>query len=385
MHIAISRRIARSAVIALSIAALAGCSMFSSPNPRYEPAPLTEYPAGISAHIAWSVSIGSGGGYGFAPALVDGAVYAATPNGNVSKLNVSSGAVLWQSDAGVKLSAGVGSNGRTTAVAAGDGTVIAFTDQGAEKWRAKATSAVNVPPAVGSGVVAVRSSDYRIQAFDEETGELRWSLQRPGPALALKTNMQMIIVDGMLISGLPNGRLMAIDTRNGNVQWEGTVSVSQGATDLERISDVVGTPQLQGPLLCGVTYQGRMVCFDLTQGGRPLWEQYFSSNTGMAIDSQQAYAANQRGQIHAFALSDGHEVWKQAALANRGLSSPAIIPQAVAFGDYEGYVHFLSRSDGQLLGRVHVGGDAIVSPPLASNNGVLVQTSNGKLVLVGVN
>src|SRR5690606_21298558 len=145
-----------------------------------------EYPAGISAHIAWSVSIGGGGGYGFAPALVDGAAYAATPNGNVSKINVSSGAVLWQSNAGIKLSAGVGSNGRTTAVAAGDGTVIAFTEQGAEKWRAKAASAVNVPPAVGSGVVAVRSSDYRIQAFDEETGELRWSLQRPGPALALK-------------------------------------------------------------------------------------------------------------------------------------------------------------------------------------------------------
>src|SRR3546814_3089802 len=137
MHIAISRRIVRSAVIALSIAALAGCSMFSSPNPRYEPAALTEYPAGISAHIAWSVSIGSGGGYGFAPTLVEEAVYAATPNGNISKLNATSGAVLWQSNAGVKLSAGVGSDGRTTAVAAGDGTVIAFDDQGAEKWRSK--------------------------------------------------------------------------------------------------------------------------------------------------------------------------------------------------------------------------------------------------------
>ncbi|NYT85787.1 outer membrane protein assembly factor BamB [Pollutimonas harenae] len=385
MHIAVSRRIVRSAVLALSVAALAGCSMFSSPNPRYEPAPLTEYPAGISAHIAWSVSIGSGGGYGFAPALVGEAVYAATPNGNISKLNAASGAVLWQSNAGVDLSAGVGSDGRTTAVAAGDGTVIAFNDQGIEKWRGKASSAVNMPPAVGNGIVAVRSSDYRIQAFDEETGELRWSLQRPGPALALKTNMQMVIVDGLLVSGLPNGRLIAIDTRSGNVQWEGTVSVSQGATDLERISDVVGTPQLQGPLLCGVTYQGRMVCFDLTQGGRPLWEQYFSSNTGMATDTRQAYSANQRGQVHAFALNDGHEVWKQDALANRRLSSPAVIPQAVAFGDYEGYVHFLSRADGQLLGRVHVGGDAIISPLLASNNGVLVQTGNGNLVLVGVN
>ena len=385
MRNVISYRTACRAVVALSFAALAGCSAFSDSNPRYEPAELTEYSAGISAKIAWSVSIGSGGGYGFAPALVDNAVYAATPNGNVSKLNAASGAVMWRSNAGMDLSAGVGTDGQVVAVAAGDGTVIAYDDQGAEKWRAKAASAVSIPPAVGYGIVAVRSSDYRIQAFDAETGELRWSLQRPGPALALKTNMQMIMVDGMLISGLPNGRMMAIDSRSGNVQWEGTVSASQGATDLERISDVVGTPQLQGPLLCGVTYQGRMVCFDLTQGGRPLWEQYFSSTTGMTTDTRQAYAADQRSVVSAFDLADGHEVWKQPALLNRRLSSPAVVPQALAVGDYEGYVHFLSRSDGQLLGRVHVGGDAIVSPLVASDNGVLVQTGNGNLVLVGVN
>src|SRR3546814_18589511 len=124
MHIAISRRIVRSAVIALSIAALAGCSMFSSPNPRYETAALTEYPAGISAHIAWSVSIGSGGGYGFAPVLVDEAVYAATPNGNLSKLNATFGAVFWPSNAGVKFSEGGGYDGRTPAGAEGEGSDV---------------------------------------------------------------------------------------------------------------------------------------------------------------------------------------------------------------------------------------------------------------------
>src|SRR5690606_30018166 len=216
MHIAILRRSVRSVLVAMSVAALVGCSMFANPNPRYDPAALTEYPAGISAKIAWTVSIGSGGGYGFAPALVGDAVYAATPNGRVSKLDLASGSAQWQSTTDLKLTAGVGSDGQVTAVAASDGTIIAFDDQGTEKWRAKAASAVNVPPAVGGGVVVVRSSDYRIQAFDATTGELRWSLQRPGPALALKTNMQMLIVDGMLISGMPNGRLMAIDVRNGN-------------------------------------------------------------------------------------------------------------------------------------------------------------------------
>src|SRR3546814_1232467 len=112
-----------------------------------------------------------------------------------------------------------------------------------------------------------------------------------------------------------------------------------------------------------------MVCFDLSQGGRPIWEQRFSSKTGMTTDTQQAYVADQRDTVHAYNLADGHEGWKQAALGNRRLTSPAAVPQALALGDFEGYVHFLSRTDGHLLGRVQVGGGPLVSPLVATTRG----------------
>lgn len=379
------RRVLSVSAVVLGASVLAGCSMFSSSNPRYEPAPLTEYQAGVSAGVRWNVSVGRGGGSGFAPLVVGESVYAAAPNGSVVKVALGTGAVQWQANAGTDLSAGVGSDGRVTVVAARDGTVIAFDEQGQEKWKAKASSQVDIPPAVGAGIVAVRSSDYRIQAFDVNTGEALWNVQRPGPALALKTNMQMLIIEDMLLSGLPNGRLIAIDAASGAVQWEGTVTVSRGATDLERISDIVGAPQVQGPLLCGVAYQGHIVCFDITQGGRPVWDQPFSSTTGMTIDNYQVYAVNQRDVVHAFGLTDGQEAWAQEGLRNRRLSGPAVVPQAVAVGDYDGYVHFLSRSNGSLLGRVQVGGGAVVSPLVGSDRGVVVQTGNGNLLLVGLN
>lgn len=379
------RRVWRCSVLALSMASLAGCSLFSNRNPRYDPVPLTEYAAGISARVVWTAAVGSGGGYGFAPAVVGDSVYAAAANGGVARLDLASGRVQWQGNAKTTLTAGVGSDGQVTAVAAADGSVIAFDGQGKEKWRVRATSQVDIPPAVGAGIVAVRSSDYRIQAFDENSGELLWSFQRPGPALALKTSIRMIIVEGLLIAGMPNGKIMAINARTGRVQWEATVSVGQGASDLDRISDVVGAPQTQGSLLCGVAYQGSMKCFDVSQGGRPVWEQRFSSATGMTTDSQQAYAANQRGEVFAFGLTDGHQVWKQAGLRYRQLSSPAVTPQALAVGDYQGYVHFLSRTDGHLLGRIQVGSDPITSPLVATSRGVLVQTDNGNLTLIGVN
>lgn len=385
MQTVVFRRVLRSSALIASMLALAGCSMFSSSNPRHDPAPLTEYPAAISAHQVWSVPVGSGSDYGFAPTVVGDSVYAAAPSGNVVSVALTSGQVRWQANAGVRLSAGAGSDGLTTAVTAPDGTVIAFDDQGREKWKTRASSEISIPPVVGDGVVVVRSSDYRTQAFDASTGELRWSIQRPGPALALKTSMQMVIVDGLVITGLPNGKLMAVDSATGNVQWEGTVSVSQGATDLDRISDVVGAPQIEGALLCGVAYQGRMACFDVSRGGGLVWAQRFSSSTGMTTDPVQAYAPNQQGVVYAFSLESGNEAWKQDALRYRRLAGPAVVPQALAIGDFEGYVHFLARDDGRLLGRLNVGGGAIVSPLIGTPRGVLVQTGAGNLVLVGVN
>jgi len=375
----------RGAALAAGLLALSGCSMFSSNDDRYEPAPLTEYAPGMSVRSVWSTSIGGGSGLGFVPAVVGDAAYAATPNGSVAKVELSSGRVLWKASVDGKLSAGAGSDGTTTVVASPLGEVIAFDDTGKVKWKAQATSDVSIPPVVGYGAVVVRSGDYRIQAFNIETGERLWSLQRPGPALALRSNAQMVMAEGLVITGLPGGKLLAINVGSGSVQWEGTVATPRGASDLERLTDVVGAPRLAGSLLCAVAYQGRIVCFDVTQGGRPLWAKDFSSASGMVLDNQFAYAPDQHGVVNAFALDSGTNVWKQAVLKNRKLTSPAVLGQAVAVGDLDGYVHFLSRSDGRLLARLSVGGGAIVSPLQTTPQGVLVQNGNGDLVLIGTN
>jgi len=382
-----SLTIVRTAVLTLMLAGLSACG---STDTRREPSPLPDVvpvngQAQITPRVIWSTAIGRGAGSSFTPVAAGDAAYAATPDGAVVKVNLTSGTVQWRASVTPALSAGTGSDGQTTAVAAVNGMVIAFDDAGQEKWRTRASSRVDIPPLVAGGLVVVRSSDYRIQAFDAQTGNLRWDVQRPGPALALKTNMGMVGVDGLIISGLPNGRLMAIGAQDGNVQWEGTVAVSRGATDLERISDVVGEPQLQGTNLCGVAYQGNITCFDISQGGRTTWQQAFSSTTGLGSDRLYVYAANVFDVVHAYRLDNGQPGWQQAALRNRRLTAPAVISPGVLVGDYQGYVHVLSRTDGALLGRTRVGSTALVSPPVATSAGVLVQSGNGDLALIGVN
>src|SRR5699024_10394016 len=140
------------------------------------------------------------------------------------KVDLNSGSTLWSKKLDARLSAGVGADGRAVVVATHDGYVIALNDQGEEMWRAKAATEVNVPPVVGYGIAVFRTGDYRLQAFDLRDGAVRWSVQRPGPALALKAASQMEIIDGLVFAGMPNGRMMAIDAESGAVQWEETIA-----------------------------------------------------------------------------------------------------------------------------------------------------------------
>lgn len=375
-------RLMRLSVAACLFAALAGCALITGDDGRYKPAVLTTYPAGLSVQMGWKVQIGSGSGVGFAPAVVDSTVYGAAANGAVGKYDLSTGNAIWTAKLDVRLTAGVGSDGKTTAVVARDGTVIALDDTGAVKWRSKATSDVSVPPVVGYGVVVVRSGDYRIQAFNAETGDRIWNVQRPGPALALRAPARIALFDGLIITGIPGGKLIAINAVSGDVQWEGIVAAPKGATDLERVNDVVGLPVLAPPLLCAVAFQGRILCFDLASGGRPVWSKNFSSAVGLTIDSTQAYSPNQSDAVSAFSLKDGALTWTQDALRYRKLTSPAVLGNAVAVGDYDGYVHFMAADDGRLLARIAVGGGRINAPLIATPQGVLVKTGDGSLVLI---
>jgi outer membrane protein assembly factor BamB len=375
-------RLMRLSVAACLFAALAGCALITGDDGRYKPAVLTTYPAGLSVQMGWKVQIGSGSGVGFAPAVVDSTVYGAAANGAVGKYDLSTGNAIWTAKLDVRLTAGVGSDGKTTAVVARDGTVIALDDTGAVKWRSKATSDVSVPPVVGYGVVVVRSGDYRIQAFNAETGDRIWNVQRPGPALALRAPARIALFDGLIITGIPGGKLIAINAVSGDVQWEGIVAAPKGATDLERVNDVVGLPVLAPPLLCAVAFQGRILCFDLASGGRPVWSKNFSSAVGLTIDSTQAYSPNQSDAVSAFSLKDGALNWTQDALRYRKLTSPAVLGNAVAVGDYDGYVHFMAADDGRLLARIAVGGGRINAPLIATPQGVLVKTGDGSLVLI---
>lgn len=365
-----------------AVVLLSGCSVlswFSGKKPVNAPAPLVEFTPTQKARTVWSVSVPKAGTYAFSPVLAGDSVYAAGASGTIVRINAASGQSVWRIDANMKLTAGVGSDGTTVAVAGEKGAVLAFDSAGKFLWKAQATSEVLSAPAVGSGLVIVRSLDNRISAFDAITGERRWMAQRTSPALTLRNAPGIAIASQTAFVALPGGRLSALMLTNGGPRWEVPVGDPRGTTELERIADVSGMPAILGNDVCAVAFQGRIGCFD-TSSGALHWIKEFSSSVGVGVDDRYVFAADERGAVTEFARDTGAVLWRNDKLAYRRLSAPASIGRSVAVGDYQGFVHFLSREDGTFVARIATDGSAIIAAPIVAGSSVIFQTQAGSVV-----
>jgi len=178
--------------------------------------------------------------------------------------------------------------------------------------------------------------------------------------------------------GVPADRHVAFDALAGDLLWEVRVAIAQGRSEIERLVDVDGTMELAGDQLYAASYQGRLVAID-TREGRRLWQQDVSSISGVATGFGNVYAADVDGTVYAWQRSGAGLRWSQGALPHRGLSRPTPVSSYVAVGDFDGYVHLLSQVDGAIVGRVRVDGDGVRADMVSDGNVLYVYGNGGKL------
>jgi outer membrane protein assembly factor BamB len=365
---------------------MAGCSSlnpFASKHKGNEPAKLTELKASMAARTAWKLDIGKSRNYMLSPALAGNTIVVASADGNIARVQADSGKELWRIKAGMDLTAGVATDGNLIAVGGAKGMLLAFDMDGKALWKAQLSSEVLSAPSVAHGIVVARSIDNRIIGFDAKTGEKKWTVQRPAPPLTLRLAPGMAVHDGDVIIAQPGGKLASLLIGTGAPRWEIEVGIARGATELERVTDIGGTPAVFENDVCAASYQGRVGCFDITTG-QPRWTRDLSSQVGVGVDQRFVFAADDKGAVYAFNRESGTSAWKNDKLSYRALSSPVSYGRAVAVGDYQGIVHFLSREDGAFLARVSLDGSAITANPIVAGSNLIFQTQNGTVAAIAV-
>ena len=374
-----SSRLQTAFVGSLLALTLAGCGLFGSAKPK--PTPLTPIVERVGVRQDWQTSIGKAGNFTFLPASGGPVVLAAALDGTVMRLD--NGKEVWRTSAGQKLSAGTASDGRLVAVGTYKGEVLTFDfETGKPVWNVNVKGELVAPPAITEGLVIVRTSDNRVIALDAADGKQRWNYQRSNPPLAVRSVAPPLPFGPFVLVGMPGGKIYALSLQNGAPAWEGTVSVPRGATELDRVSDVVTVPAVQGPLMCAVAFQGRAACFDM-QGGSQIWSKEVSSVAGITMDDRRVFIPDEQGVVHAFDRSTGASVWRQDKLKYRNVSAPVALPMGLVVGDAEGFLHVLDRDTGEFISRMNVGGGGVMSIlPALGPNTVLLQTRGGSLMAV---
>lgn len=351
---------------------------FGSGKRAVKPAELVEIKPSVGLTRAWDASVGTAGIYAFSPATDGEAVYAASREGRIVKLDQASGREIWRADAGQILSAGVGVGEGLVLVGTPKGDLLAFhAKDGTAAWSAKLSGEILVPPDILKGVVAVRSNDGHVYLLEASDGKVRWDAGRTLPALTLREQSHVLLASDVLYAGHAGGRISALSLNNGAPLWESSVALPRGASELERIADVVGPMAMDDKQICAAAFQGRIACFDAVRGGA-LWARDVSALRGVGMDERMVYVADEHGTLLAYDKLRGTNPWKQDKLRDRRLSSPvAVGGRYVATGDFQGYVHLVNTDDGSFAARIATDGSAILGVMLPLKSGLVVQTANG--------
>lgn len=372
--------LARVFAIVAAMGLLAACDKDTEVDP---PAELVDIVAKRKVGRVWSQGLGGDSErlrLALRPAFADGTVYAASHDGEVIALLAANGRRSWTAKTKLPLSAGPDVGAGVVVLGSSDGDVIALdAATGAQRWRKSVSSEVLAQPLITGDIVVVRAVDGRLEGLSLTDGSTRWSVDEAVPRLTLRGTAPPVLAGDRIVAGFDNGKVLAIDPKSGEVLWNTVVNAPGGRTELERLADIDAPPRVVGDDIFVVGFQGRVAMLAL-DSGQIWWARDASSYRGFAMDETNLYLTNADSVVIAMRRTDGAVQWEQPGLRRRGLTAPALDGDALVVGDFEGYLHWLDKSTGEVIARQKTDGERITNAALVADGRTFIQTDSGKLL-----
>jgi outer membrane protein assembly factor BamB len=360
----------------------AGCSKDKDVEP---PATLIYFPQTLEVKKLWGENVGGGKKQmvqrlGLGPAVDNGVVFAASDKGEVLATQLDSGRRVWLKKLKLPLSAGPAAGAGMVVLGSSKGTVVALDGAtGRELWRTGLNSELLSPPAISQKIVVIRSVDGRLHGIDAHDGKELWSVEQQVPRLSLRGTATPIIAKEVAISGFDNGKVMAVSLNTGDTVWDAALASPHGRTELDRLVDVDSAVRTAGENVFATGFQGRTAMLAI-DSGQVWWAHDMSSYRGLAVDDDNLYVTQSDGIIVALRQRDGSELWRNQKMKLRRLTTPVLTSTAVVVADFQGYLHWVDKTTGQLVARQRVAKKELISnPPVAEGDTVVVMTDRGKM------
>ena len=362
--------------------------LFKNSDNSEPPAELTEYEPEVKLEVLWDKSDGIGTdelALNLVPAVAEGRVIIADHDGLIQARSLLDGELFWEVETDLPISSGPVIDGDLLFVGTSKADVLALnTNTGEAVWKHRVSSVVLALPIVVGDNLIVRSADGYDIALNRADGTQNWVVEHNIPALTVRGDGAPVADGNMVIFGYANGKLIAINSADGAHIWETSVAVPHGRSEIDRLSDLNGTPVLSDDIIFVSSYQSGVNAV-MPIDGEILWRnETISAFQGLSTDFSYLYLCDANSDVWQLDQRNGASYWKQAGLHQRRLSMPAVYGDYVVVGDFEGYLHWLSKTDGRLLGRIEITDEPIVAQPVVVEDTLFVYASDGTLAAVKV-
>lgn len=361
------------------LAMVAGCS---SNKPFEEPAPLPEVVNSVTLDEVWSTSVGDGYDDEYLhlqPLVTTNNLYVVSADGEFASIDPESGKRQWERDLDQRIMAGVGGDSQNLYLVSNNARLMAYSRRdGQAEWDVSLPNEVLAPPQSNGSIVVAQTIDGKVVAFDVQTGKKKWQYDGVVPALTLRATATPLVGGEIVLVSFANGQMFALSTATGQPVWQYTVGEPKGRTELERLVDVTSQPVIIDTAAIITGYQGKLAAVDL-RNGQEIWSRPMSSFRSPAIANGNIFVAKSNGDVVAVDGNTRKVIWTQDKLAWRQLTQPLVANDYLLVGDFEGYLHVLSLDNGAFQGQLEFDGDGLRAPLQRWHDLIIVYGNGGNL------
>lgn len=363
----------------------------STPDNSEPPAELTEIEKAEPVVELWTVDTGSGANenyFDMPPLAIGDKIYTIDAEGLIYQVDGIKGRSEWSYDSELRSMTGLAGNSTSLFATSREGDIVRldFTDDKKLKqvWTQQLNSEIRSRVSVDGDQLFVRTVDGKLSALDINSGQILWSVSRRVPALSLTGNSQPVVINDLVIAGFDNGKLTAFERKNGSTVWETSIGSPAGRTEIERLIDLDGQFLVRDGVVYACTFQGNLTAIT-ANSGQVIWSRKFSSFKSIEADEEALYLTDERSHIWSIDRRTGSAFWKQEVLNARKLTAPRLIDGKIVVADLQGYVHYLSKLDGQLLARIQPDSDRYISQPISMGSKAILLNNVGQLTALSQN
>lgn len=312
---------------------------------------------------------------------LNGQIVTASRGGDLTGFN-STGERAWSIKVGDQITGGVALDAlsQTAIISTRSGKVMAFDSAtGAKRWEQQLSGTVLTPALITNNRVILSANDGFLHGLSLQTGQSVWQFATQVPAISVRGSAAPTLLDSKTaLLATADGRLHAVTTDSGLPQWSRRVGVGTGSSEVERMSDVDGTPIVDKNQLFAVSYSGQLLGIDLATR-QVMFVNELASLKSLAVNNQQVIATGLDGKVAAYNRNTGEMLWESEELAYRNLTNPVMIGNYIAVGDLDGVVHLFDPASGKIVSRVQTKG--ALSSLQVQGTRLMTQSTSGQVAI----